>query len=65
MQEGMWEEVESVSGQRSNSNQLTYVPSVFSYCFWKPSCLPAFLTFNRFACVAKPVKERGCWQDNS
>jgi hypothetical protein len=45
MQEGMWEEVESVTGQRSN--QLNYVPSVFSYCFWKPSCLPTFLTFNR------------------
>ena len=49
MQEGMWEEVESVSGQCSN--QLNYVPCVFSYCFWKLSCLPAFLTFNRFACV--------------
>ena len=37
-------------GQRSN--QLNYVPSLFSYRYWKPAYLLAFLTFNRFACVA-------------
>jgi hypothetical protein len=39
-----------VTGQRSN--QLNYVPSLFSYRYWKPACLLAFLTFNRFAYVA-------------
>jgi hypothetical protein len=40
----------SVTGQRSN--QLNYVPSLFSYRYWKPAYLLAFLTFNRFACIA-------------
>ena len=40
----------SVTGQRSN--QLNYVPNLFSYLYWKPACLVAFLRFNRFACVA-------------
>jgi hypothetical protein len=40
----------AVTGQRSN--QLNYVPTLFSYRYWKPACLLAFLTFNRFACVA-------------
>ena len=39
-----------MTGQRSN--QLNYVPSLFSYRYWKPAYLLAFLTFNRFACVA-------------
>jgi hypothetical protein len=39
-----------MAGQRSN--QLNYVPSLFSYRYWKPAYLLAFLTFNRFACVA-------------
>ena len=50
-----------VTGQRSN--QLNYVPNLFSYLYQKPSCLLAFLRFNRFACVAcfNPVEleERG------
>ena len=37
-------------GQRSN--QLNYVPNLFSYLYRKPACLVAFLRFNRFACVA-------------
>lgn len=41
---------ESVTGQRSN--QLNYVPNLFSYLYRKPACLVAFLRFNRFACVA-------------
>ena len=41
---------ESVTGQRSN--QLNYVPTLFSYPFRKPACLGAFLRFNQFACVA-------------
>jgi hypothetical protein len=40
----------AVTGQRSN--QLNYVPSLFSYPCRKPACLVAFLRFNRFACVA-------------
>ena len=40
----------AVTGQRSN--QLNYVPSLFSYRCWKPAYLLAFLTFNRFACIA-------------
>jgi hypothetical protein len=40
----------SVTGQRSN--QLNYVPTLFSYLYRKPACLLAFLRFNRFACVA-------------
>ena len=40
----------SVTGQRSN--QLNYVPTLFSYLYRKPACLVAFLRFNRFACVA-------------
>jgi hypothetical protein len=39
-----------VTGQRSN--QLNYVPTLFSYLYRKPACLVAFLRFNRFACVA-------------
>ena len=38
--------------RRQRSNQLNYVPSLFSYRYWKPAYLLAFLTFNRFACVA-------------
>jgi hypothetical protein len=41
----------AVTGQRSN--QLNYVPSLFSYLYRKPAYLLAFLTFNRFACVAR------------
>jgi hypothetical protein len=41
---------ESVTGQRSN--QLNYVPNLFSYLYRKPVSLVAFLRFNRFACVA-------------
>ena len=41
---------ESVTGQRSN--QLNYVPTLFSYLYRKPVSLLAFLMFNRFACVA-------------
>ena len=40
----------TVTGQRSN--QLNYVPTLFSYLYRKPACLVAFLRFNRFACVA-------------
>jgi hypothetical protein len=39
-----------MAGQRSN--RLNYVPTLFSYRYWKPAYLLAFLTFNRFACVA-------------
>ena len=47
---------ESVTGQRSN--QLNYVPTLFSYLYGKPAYLLAFLTFNRFACAAhfKPIE---------
>jgi hypothetical protein len=41
---------EEMRGQRSN--QLNYVPNLFSYLYRKPACLVAFLRFNRFACVA-------------
>ena len=41
----------AVTGQRSN--QLNYVPSLFSYLYRKPACLVAFLRFNRCACVAR------------
>src|ERR1039458_2256468 len=34
------------------SNQLNYVPTLFSYLYRKPAYLLAFLRFNRFACVA-------------
>ena len=40
----------SVTGQRSN--QLNYVLTLFSNLCRKPAYLVAFLTFNRFACVA-------------
>jgi hypothetical protein len=40
----------AVTGQRSN--QLNYVPTLFSYGYWKPAYLLVFLRFNRFACVA-------------
>ena len=40
----------AVTGQRSN--QLNYVPSLFSYRYWKPVYLLAFLTLNRLACIA-------------
>jgi len=40
----------TVTGQRSN--QLNYVPTLFSYLYRKPASLLAFLMFNRFACVA-------------
>ena len=40
----------AVTGQRSN--QLNYVPTLFSYLCRKPAYLLAFLRFNRFACVA-------------
>ncbi len=39
-------------GDRQRSNQLNYVPNLFSYLYWKPASLLAFLRFNRFACVA-------------
>ena len=38
--------------ERQRSNQLNYVPTCFSYLYRKPACLVAFLSFNRFACVA-------------
>src|SRR5882724_8618102 len=38
----------AVTGQRSN--QLNYVPNLFSYLYRKPACLVAFLRFNRVAC---------------
>ena len=44
-------------GQRPN--QLNYIPNLFSYLYQKPSCLLAFLWFNRFACfahVTPPIK---------
>jgi hypothetical protein len=37
-----------VTGMRSN--QLNYVPTLFSYRYRNPAYLLAFLTFNRFAC---------------
>jgi hypothetical protein len=40
-----------VTGQRSN--QLNYVPTLFSYLYRKPASLVAFLRFNRFAGVAR------------
>ena len=40
----------AVTGQRSN--QLNYVPTLFSYLYREPASLLAFLRFNRFACVA-------------
>src|ERR1700678_4762818 len=43
----------AVTGQRSN--QLNYVPTLFSYLYRKPACLVAFLRFNRFACINRPV----------
>ena len=47
----------AVTGQRSN--QLNYVPNLFSYLYRKPASLLAFLRFNRFACVAcfNPVEQ--------
>jgi hypothetical protein len=47
---GRCHEGKSVTGQRSN--QLNYVPNLFSYLYRKPASLAAFLRFNRFACVA-------------
>jgi len=47
---GRCHEGKSVTGQRSN--QLNYVPNLFSYLYRKPASLVAFLRFNRFACVA-------------
>jgi hypothetical protein len=41
---------EETRGQRSN--QLNYVPTLFSYLYRKPAYLVAFLRFNRVACVA-------------
>jgi hypothetical protein len=43
-------ESEPLTGQRSN--QLIYVPNLFSYLYRKPAYLVAFLRFNRFAWVA-------------
>jgi hypothetical protein len=37
---------------KERSNQLNYVPNLFSYLYRKPASLVAFLRFNRFACVA-------------
>jgi hypothetical protein len=42
--------LKTVTGQ--HSNQLNYVPTLFSYLYRKPSSLLALLKFNRFACVA-------------
>jgi hypothetical protein len=42
-------------GSRLEGSVLTnknYVPTLFSYRYWKPAYLLAFLTFNRFACIA-------------
>jgi hypothetical protein len=41
-----------VTVRKERSNQLNYVPSLFSYLYRKPVCLVAFLRFNRFASVA-------------
>jgi hypothetical protein len=41
-----------VTVRKERSNQLNYVPNLFSYLDRKPACLVAFLRFNRFACVA-------------
>ncbi len=38
-----------MTGQRSN--QVNYVPTLFSYPYRKPAYLVAFLRFNRFACI--------------
>ena len=40
-----------MTGQRSN--QLNYVPSLFSYRYREAAYLLAFLRCNRFACVAR------------
>ena len=39
----------AVTGQRSN--QLNYVPTLFSPGYWKPLIFLSFLTVNRVACV--------------
>jgi len=39
----------AVTGQRSN--QLNYVPTLFSYRYRKTACLAAFLSFMRLPCV--------------
>jgi hypothetical protein len=41
-----------VTVRKERSNQLNYVPTLFSYLYRKPASLLAFLRFNRFACVA-------------
>jgi hypothetical protein len=41
-----------VTVRKERSNQLNYVPNLFSYLYRKPASLVAFLRFNRFACVA-------------
>jgi hypothetical protein len=41
----------SLSPSRFSALSLSGLPSLFSYCYWKPAYLLAFLTFNRFACV--------------
>ena len=38
--------------RKERSNQLNYVPTLFSYLYRKPAYLLAFLGFNRFAYVA-------------
>ena len=38
--------------RKERSNQLNYVPNLFSYLYRKPASLVAFLRFNRFACDA-------------
>ena len=48
----------NVTVREERSNQLNYVPNLFSYLYGKPAYLLAFLTFNRFACAAhfKPIE---------
>src|ERR1700735_186931 len=51
-----------VTVRKERSNQLNYVPTLFSYLYRKPTCLMAFLRLNRFACVAcfnlrEPISE--------
>ena len=42
----------NVTVREKRSNQLNYVPTLFSYLYRKPACLVAFLRFNRFACLS-------------
>ena len=41
--------------RKERSNQLNYVPNLFSYLYRKPAYLVAFLRFNRFAKVSTGI----------